>query len=196
LWQQEENMAAELDGRRVAILAADGVEQVEYEQPRQAMEQAGAQVSLVSTHGGQIQAMNSDIDKGATFTVDAEVSAVSPNDFDALILPGGTINPDRLRINPDAVRFVGAIVEAGKPVGAICHGPWTLAEAGVARGRTLTSYPSIRTDLRNAGANVVDQEVVTDEGLVSSRGPNDLPAFCSKIVEEFAEGRHPAAAAH
>ncbi len=189
-------MAAELDGRRVAILAADGVEQVEYEQPRQAMEQAGAQVSLVSTHGGQIQAMNSDIDKGATFTVDAEVSAVSPNDFDALILPGGTINPDRLRINPDAVRFVGAIVEAGKPVGAICHGPWTLAEAGVARGRTLTSYPSIRTDLRNAGANVVDQEVVTDEGLVSSRGPNDLPAFCSKIVEEFAEGRHPAAAAH
>lgn len=140
--------------------------------------------------------MNGDIDKGDTLAVDADVSQVIPNDFDALVLPGGTINPDRLRINSDAVRFVQAMVEAGKPVGAICHGPWTLAEAGVARDRTVTCYPSIRTDLRNAGATVVDQEVVTDRGLVTSRNPDDLPTFCAKIVEEFAEGRHPAAAAH
>lgn len=187
-------MTSELTGRRVAILATDGVEQVEYVQPRQAVEQAGADVSLVATHTAQIQAMNGDINTADMLTVDTEVSAVSPNDFDALILPGGTINPDRLRIDPNAVRFVQAMVEAGKPVGAICHGPWTLAEAGVVQGRTLTSYPSIRTDLRNAGATVVDQQVATDAGLVSSRDPDDLPAFCSKIVEEFAEGRHPAAA--
>lgn len=188
-------MATELNQRRVAILATDGMEQVEYEQPRQAVEQAGAQVSLISTHDGRIQAMNGDIDKGDTFAVDSDVAHVSPNDFDALVLPGGTINPDRLRVDPDAVRFVQAMVEAGKPVGAICHGPWTLAEANVVHDRTITSYVSIRTDLRNAGATVVDQEVVTDQGLVTSRGPDDLPAFCSKIVEEFAEGRHPAAAA-
>lgn len=188
-------MAAELTGRRVAILATDGVEQIEYEQPRQAVEQAGATVTLIATHSAQIQAMNGDIDKGDMLTIDTQVSMASPNDFDALVLPGGTINPDRLRVNADAVRFVQAMVEAGKPVGAICHGPWTLAEAGVVRDRTLTSYPSIRTDLRNAGATVVDQEVVTDKGLVTSRNPDDLPAFCSKIVEEFAEGRHPAAAA-
>jgi protease I len=187
-------MADELRGRRVAILAADGVEQVEYEQPRHAVERAGAQVMLLSIHDGQIQAMHGDIDKGDKFDVDAVVSDVSPGDFDGLILPGGTINPDQLRADSDAVGFVRAFVQAGKPVGAICHGPWTLVEADVVRDRTVTSYPSIRTDLRNAGANVVDREVVTDQGLVTSRNPDDLPAFCAAIVEEFAEGRHPVAA--
>ena len=183
-------MADELRGRRVAILATDGVEQVELTQPRQAVEQAGAQVTLLSIHDGEIQSMNADIDKGDTFRVDELVSDASPDDFDALILPGGTINPDGLRVNPDAVGFVRDFVRSGKPVGSICHGPWTLVEADVVRGRTLTSFPSIRTDIRNAGGNVVDQEVVTDHGLVTSRNPNDLPAFGAKIVEEFAEGRH------
>ncbi|MCD2191260.1 type 1 glutamine amidotransferase domain-containing protein [Actinomycetospora soli] len=187
-------MAEELRGRRVAILATDGVEQVEYTQPRQAVEDAGAQVTLLSIHSGEIQAMNGDIDKGDTFPVDRLVSEVSPDDFDALILPGGTVNPDGLRVNADAVRFVGDFVRSGKPVGSICHGPWTLVEADVVRGRTLTSFPSIRTDIRNAGGNVVDQDVVTDNGLVTSRNPDDLPAFGAKIVEEFAEGRHRAEA--
>jgi protease I len=177
-------MTDELRGRRVAVLAADGVEQVEYEQPRKAVEEAGGQVSLVSIDEGEIQAMNGDIDKGDKFPVDHRV---------ALILPGGTINPDKLRLDEDAVTFVRAFVTAGKPVAAICHGPWTLVEADVVRGRTLTSYPSIRTDLRNAGATVVDEEVVTDQGLVTSRNPDDLPAFCAKLVEEFAEGKHPVA---
>ena len=180
-------MAEELRGRRVAILATDGVEQVEYTQPRQAVEDAGAQVTLLSIHSGEIQAMNGDINKGDTFPVDRLVSEVSPDDFDALILPGGTVNPD-------AVRFVGDFVRSGKPVGSICHGPWTLVEADVVRGRTLTSFPSIRTDIRNAGGHVVDQEVATDNGLVTSRNPDDLPAFGAKLVEEFAEGRHPASA--
>lgn len=179
-------MADELRGHRVAILATDGMEQVEYEKPRQAVEQAGAQVTLVSVHDGTIQAMNGDIDKGDTFDVDAVVSAVSADDFDALIMPGGTINPDRLRMDSDAVSFVRAFVDSGKPVGAICHGPWTLAEAGVVTGRTVTSWPSIRTDLRNAGATVVDEEVVRDRNLVTSRNPDDLPAFCAAIVDEFA----------
>ena len=187
-------MTDELRGRRVAILATDGVEQVEYEQPRQAVEGAGAQVTLLSIHTGEIQAMNGDINKGDTFRVDQLVSEVSPDDFDALILPGGTVNPDGLRANADAVRFVRDFVRSGKPVGSICHGPWTLVEADVVRGRTLTSFPSIRTDIRNAGGNVVDQEVATDNGLVTSRNPDDLPAFGAKLVEEFAEGRHPASA--
>ncbi len=184
-------MTDELSGRRVAILATDGVEQVEYEQPRQAVEAAGASVTLVSVHEGEIQAMNGDIEKGDRLAVDVVVADTDAGDFDALILPGGTINPDRLRIDADAVGFVRAFVEAGKPVGAICHGPWTLAEAGVVRGRTLTSYPSIRSDLANAGALVVDEEVVIDQGLVTSRNPDDLPAFCAAIVDEFAQGRRP-----
>lgn len=187
-------MADELRGRRVAILATDGVEQVELEQPRQVAQDAGAQTELLSLQSGQIQAMNADINKGDQFPVDREVAQVSVNDYDALILPGGTVNPDGLRKDAKAVSFVRDFVNSGKPVAAICHGPWTLVEADVVRGRTLTSYPSIRTDIRNAGGTVVDEEVVTDQGLVTSRNPNDLPAFNAKLVEEFAEGKHPARA--
>jgi protease I len=183
-------MARALEGRKVAILATDGVEQVELEEPRKAVEDAGAQTELLSIKSGEIQAMNQDIEPGDTFTVDREVSDASVEDFDALLLPGGTVNPDRLRMDDDAMRFVREFFAAGKPVAAICHGPVSLVEADVARGRRLTSFPSIRTDLRNAGAEVIDEEVVTDNGLVTSRNPDDLPAFCSKIVEEFAEGRH------
>jgi protease I len=179
-------MANALQGRRVAILAADGVEQVELEKPRQAVLDEGATVELVSLDTGEIQAMNGDIDKGDRFPVDRKVADVEIGDFDALLLPGGTMNPDNLRSDPDAVRFVGEFVRAGKPVGVICHGPWTLVEADVVRGRTLTSYPSIRTDIRNAGGTVVDEEVVVDNGLVSSRNPDDLPAFCRTVVREFA----------
>lgn len=183
-------MAGELDGRRIAILAADGVEHVEVERPRQAVTDAGADAELLSIHSGEIQSMESDINPKGSFTVDREVSEASPDDYDGLILPGGTVNPDNLRVDDDAIRFVQEFFRTGKPVGVICHGPWTLVEADLVRGRTLTSYPSIRTDIRNAGGNVVDEEVVTDEGLVSSRSPDDLPAFCAKIVEEFAEGPH------
>ncbi len=183
-------MADELNGMKIAILAADGVEQVELEKPREAVTEAGAQTELLSIQEGEIQAMNHDIDKADKFPVDKLVGAVSPGDYDGLILPGGTMNPDNLRGDEDAVSFVQEFFKTGKPVGAICHGPWILAEADVARDRTMTSYPSIRTDLRNAGANVVDEEVVVDQGLVTSRNPDDLPAFCAKIVEEFAEGAH------
>ena len=183
-------MADELQGKKVAILAADGVEQVELEQPRQAVEDAGAEIELLSIETGEIQAMNHDIDKGDTFPVDKTVSDASVDDYDGLLLPGGVANPDNLRADEHVISFLQDYFKTGKPVGVICHGPWTLVEADLVKGRTITSYPSIRTDLRNAGANVVDEEVVTDEGLVSSRNPDDLPAFCSKVVEEFAEGAH------
>jgi protease I len=183
-------MAGKLDGKRIAILATDGVEEVELVRPRDAVVAEGARAELISIEDGEIQAMNHDINPASTFPVDRTAADASPSDYDALILPGGTVNADRLRMDPDVQSFVREIFRAGKPVGVICHGPWTLIDAGVVEGRTLTSYPSLRTDLRNAGAKVVDEEVVTDQGLVSSRNPDDLDAFCPKVVEEFAEGRH------
>ncbi len=183
-------MANELQGQKIAILAADGVEQVELTEPRDAVQNAGAETELLSLESGEIQAMNGDINQADTFKVDKVVGDASVGDYDGLIIPGGVANPDNLRVDPDAISFVQEFFKTGRPVGVICHGPWVLIEADVARGRTLTSYPSIRTDLRNAGAEVVDEEVVTDQGLVTSRSPDDLPAFCAKIVEEFAEGEH------
>jgi protease I len=188
-------MAQELEGKTIAILAADGVEQVEYEQPREAVEAAGATVHLISLEDGEIQAMNHDIEPGDKLKVEKAVADVSADDYDALLLPGGTVNPDKLRMDEDAVKFVQDIAKAGKPIAAICHGPALLVEADLVKGRTLTSYPSIRTDIRNAGGEVVDQEVVVDQGLVTSRNPDDLPAFCAKVVEEFAEGAHDVAGA-
>lgn len=179
-------MSNRLQGKKIAILAADGVEKVELEQPRAALEQAGAKVELLSLKSGEIQARNHDLEPAGTFPVDRVVSDASVEEFDGLILPGGTVNPDKLRLDSSAVAFVENFVSSGKPVAAICHGPWTLVEAGMVAGRTLTSYPSIRTDLRNAGAHVVDQEVVVDGNLISSRSPSDLPAFCAAIVEQIA----------
>ena len=186
-------MAATLQGKRIAFVATDGMEQVEYTEPRKAVEAAGAQAVLVSPKPGQVQAWKH-FDKGDVFQVEATVGDSSAADFDALVLPGGVANPDQLRTDPDVVRFVRDFFEAGKPVGVICHGPWTLVEADVLRGRTLTSWPSLKTDIRNAGATWVDEECHVDRGLVSSRKPDDLPAFCAKIVEEFAEGVHAAQA--
>jgi protease I len=186
-------MAGRLDGTRVAILATDGVERVELEQPRDALRDAGARTELLSLHGGEIQARQNDLESAGTFSVDGLVSDASTGDYDALLLPGGTVNPDKLRMDDTAVAFVRDFVASGKPVAAICHGPWTLIEADAVRGRTLTSFPSIRTDLRNAGAQVVDEEVCRDGNLVTSRSPQDLPAFCAAVVEHFAS--RPAASA-
>jgi protease I len=188
-------MAHELTGKTIAIIATDGVEQVELTEPRKAVESAGASTVLLSPSTGEIQAMNSDITPAGTFTVDRAVSDASPEEYDGLILPGGTVNADRLRLEDDVVAFVQKFLRSGKPAGVICHGPWALVEADLVRDRTLTSFPSLQTDIRNAGGTWVDEEVVVDQGLVSSRNPDDLPAFCAKIVEEFAEGTHDVAQA-
>jgi protease I len=176
---------ADLNGKRIAFLATDMVEQVELTEPWKAVEEAGATPELVSLKEGEIQGFNH-YDKGERFPVDRTVEDVRADDYDGLVLPGGVGNPDTLRRDEDAVRFVREFVERGRPVAVICHGPWTLVEADVVRGRTLTSWPSLKTDIRNAGANWVDQEVVTDDNLTSSRKPDDLPAFCRTLVEELA----------
>jgi len=179
-------MSNELQGKKIAILATDGVEKVELEQPRAVLKEAGARVEVLSLKTGEIQARNHDLEPAGTFAVDRAVSDASVDEFDGLVLPGGTVNADKLRMDDSAISFVRDFVGSGKPVAAICHGPWTLVEAGVASGRTLTSYPSIRTDLRNAGANEVDEEVVVDGNVITSRSPRDLPAFCATIVKQFA----------
>jgi protease I len=182
-------MAEDLKGKKIAFLAAEGVEQVELTEPWKAVEEAGGSPELISVEDGEVQAFNH-LDKADTFSVDKTAKDADASDYDGLVLPGGVANPDFLRTDEDAVRFVRGFFEQGKPVGVICHGPWTLVEADVVRGRTLTSWPSVRTDLRNAGATWVDEEVHVDQGLISSRKPDDLPAFCAKLVEELAEGEH------
>src|SRR3954470_14831526 len=179
-----------LDGKNIAILVAnEGIEQVELTEPRKALEEAGATVELIAPEAGEAQAFNH-LDKADTFPVDKTVGDANADDYDGLMLPGGVANPDNLRADEEAVAFTRAFFEAGKPVAAICHAPWTLVEADVVRDRKLTSWPSLQTDIRNAGGNWVDEEVVVDNGLVSSRKPDDLPAFCDKMAEEICEGRH------
>ena len=181
-------MGSQLKGRTVAFLVAqEGVEEVELTSPRDAVEAAGAITHLIAPEPGEVAAFEH-LDRSGTYAVDRSLDEARAGDYDALVLPGGVANPDQLRTDPRAVRFVREIVAAGKPVGVICHGPWTLVEADVLRGRRITSWPSLQTDIRNAGGNWVDQEVVVDDGIVSSRKPDDLPAFCETVVEEFARG--------
>jgi protease I len=175
-------MSTSIKGKKIAFLATDGVEEVEYTEPRKAVENAGGQAELVSIKDGEIQAVNH-MDKAGTYPVDKQVKDASVEQYDALVLPGGVANPDFLRTDPDAVRFVRDFFSQGKPVAAICHGPWTLVEAGVVDGRTLTSWPSLRTDLANAGATWVDEQVYVDGSLITSRKPDDLPAFCDQLLE-------------
>jgi protease I len=182
-------MADKLSGKKVAILAADGFEEVELTKPKKALEDAGAETKVISLKSGKIQGMNH-ADKGDTVPVDLTLDDAKPEDFDALMIPGGLMNPDTLRSTPEALEFVRHFFQEGKPVAAICHGPWVLIDAGVVRGRTLTSWPAIKTDVRNAGGHWVDEEVVVDNGLVTSRKPDDIPAFNDKMIEEFCEGRH------
>jgi protease I len=178
-----------LDGKKIAVLFTDGVEQVELEKPVDGLEEEGAEVTFLTLEPGEVQAFDH-LDHGDKIQVDEAVKDADASDYDGLLLPGGVANPDLLRGDEDAVSFVRAFVEQAKPIGAICHGPWTLVEADVVKGRTLTSFPSIKTDIRNAGGNWVDEEVHVDEGLVTSRNPDDIPAFTEKIVEEFCEGKH------
>src|SRR2546430_2368534 len=184
-------MARKLDGKKVAILVTDGFEQVEMTEPREALDEAGADTKIVSLKPGKIQGMNH-ADKGDKFDVDLTLDNARPEEFDALMIPGGLMNPDTLRSTPEAVDFARHFFHEGKPVAAICHAPWVLIDAGVVRGRTLTSWPAIQTDVKNAGGNWVDKEVVVDNGLVTSRKPDDIPAFNQKMIEEFCEGRHEA----
>jgi protease I len=181
-------MSQQLSGKKIAIVVENGFEQVEMTQPRQAFEQAGAQTFLISPQQDKVQGWNH-FDKGDRFPVDVPLDRANPDDYDALLLPGGVANPDQLRTNPKAVQFIKSFFDAGKPVAAICHGLWTLIEADVVKGRTVTSWSSLQTDLRNAGANWVDREVVVDNGLVTSRNPNDIPAFNEKAIELFAAGQ-------
>ena len=182
-------MATQLNGKKVAILVENGFEQVEMTEPRKALEEAGAGTDLVSPVKGRVKAWRLE-NWGDQFDVDVPLSQASTDDYDALLLPGGVINPDKLRLRPEAIDFIRQFIQQGKPVAAICHGPWTLINAGAVRGRTVTSWPSLEIDLRNAGANWVDREVVVDNGLVTSRKPDDIPAFNRKMIEEFAEGVH------
>ncbi len=182
-------MANELQGKKIAFLATDMFEEVELVKPWEALEQAGAELELVSLESGEIQGFKH-YDKAGRAKVDKTVEEVDASDYDALVIPGGVGNPDTLRMDENAVHFVREFFEQGKPVGVICHGPWMLVEAGVVRGRKVTSWPSLQTDIRNAGGNWVDEEVVVDQGLVTSRKPDDIPAFNAKIIEEFAKGRH------
>jgi protease I len=187
------SMAQSLDGLKVAVLATDGFEQVELTKPVEALKAAGATVEVVAPKAGEIQGFNHH-EKGDSTPVDRSLAEASPDDYDAIVLPGGVINPDQLRLEPQAIDFIRYFSHAGKPIAAICHGPWTLIDAGAVRGKRVTSWPSLKTDLKNAGADWVDQEVVVDRGLVTSRKPDDLPAFCARMIEEFAEGRHVSAA--
>jgi len=182
-------MTQKLTGKKIAILVDKGFEQVELVKPKQALEEAGAETHLISPQSGKVKAWDS-TDWGKEFEVDKELDNVNATDYHGLLLPGGVMNPDYLRTNQKAVAFVKAFVDSGKPIAAICHGPWTLIEAGAAKGRQMTSWPSLKTDLQNAGATWVDQEVVTDQGIVTSRKPDDIPAFNKKMIEEFAEGKH------
>jgi protease I len=191
--RQGGRVAGELSGKRIAFLATDGVEQVEYTEPRKALEGAGATCELVSPKSDSIKGFNH-LEPADTFPVEVQLSEADPLTYDAMVQPGGVANPDFLRMDPRAVRFIRSFIDAGKPVGVICHGPWMLIEADAARGRTITSWPSLRTDLRNAGANWVDQEVVTDGNITTSRKPDDLPAFCAKLIQEFSRVAEPAKA--
>jgi deglycase len=183
-------MANQLQGKRIAFLMSnEGVEQVEYFEPRKAVEEAGAEVEVIATESGEVQGFEH-LDKAETWKVDKTTSEAKADDYDGVVLPGGVANPDNLRTDENAVRFLREFFEAGKPVGAICHAPWMLVEGDLVNGRELTSFPSLQTDIRNAGGNWVDEEVVVDSGLVTSRKPDDIPAFNDKIVEEFAEGVH------
>ncbi|HET9120429.1 MAG TPA: type 1 glutamine amidotransferase domain-containing protein [Solirubrobacterales bacterium] len=183
-------MPGELQGKRIAFLMAnEGVEQIEYFEPRRAVEEAGAEVEVISTESGEVQGFEH-LDKGETWKVDKTTSEAKASDYDGVVLPGGVANPDNLRTDDDAIRFLREIFAAGKPAGVICHAPWMLVEADLVDGREVTSWPSLQTDIRNAGGNWVDKEVVVDSGLVTSRKPDDIPAFNSKIVEEFGEGVH------
>ncbi|WP_347157346.1 type 1 glutamine amidotransferase domain-containing protein [Pontibacter chitinilyticus] len=183
-------MPNKLEGKKIAVLVEEGFEQVELTEPMKALKEAGAEAHIISPNkNDEIKAWNH-TDWGDSFKIDKKLKDVKAEDYNGLLLPGGVMNPDHLRINKDAVSFVNKFMEAGKPVAAICHGPWTLIETGKVKGKKMTSYPTLQTDLRNAGAEWVDEEVVTDNGLVTSRKPDDIPAFNKKMIEEFAEGKH------